>query len=299
MKKKLLSCACAGVMALSLAAPAFAAGTAISNGASVNFTGKPAEGEIAVVMQTGKKNLYVNPYGLPYTLGFGEVYTTAGATTFDKTKDIAIKEPDTAFEGFFSDTAVIQNNGTIALNVQVSMTTTNQGDAMFIEEADLPAANARIHQYMYGNLEIAPATISTGTAKVTKTAASGGTPAVMEEQTGVTIVTPTWTAKKTVAIPAGKDDGTDPDNTAAGTPSTVADTDIDLPAAQTVEDADTGLSSTVPGVVAYRLAGTTVPADAVPTGATAGTPVAVWKDVDFANVTVAFTFTPVAATPAP
>ena len=284
MNKKLLSCVCAGAMALSLAVPAFA--SAISNGASVDFTGKPAEGEIAVVMQTGKSNLYVNPYGLPYVLGYGEVYATAGATTFDKTKDIAIKEPDTASEGFFSDTAVIQNNGEIALSVNVTMTTTEKGKAKVVLEASKPTVGNVTAQYMYGNLEIAPATMATGTATVTKTAANGSTPAVMEEQTGVTVVTPNWAGKKTVAIPAGSGTAGQP-----GTPSTVADTQIDLPAATTTSEG--GISTTTPGVVAYRLAGTTIPMDKE--SAASADDVTPWADTDVADVTVAFTFTPVPA----
>lgn len=286
--KKMLAGVCAGAMALSLSAPAFA--TAIGNATEVDFTGKPAEGEIAVVMQTGKSNLYVNPYGLPYTLGFGEVYTTAGATTFDKTKDIAIQEPSTSTEGFFSDTAVIQNNGDIALNVNVTMTTTEQGNARVVLEANKPSATNVDGQYMYGNLEIAPATIGTGTATVTKTAAASGNPAVKEEQTDVTIVTPKWDDKEVVAIPAGSGTaGT------AGTPSAVADTGIDLPAAKTETDSF-GASTTTPGIVAYRLAGTTIPMDKVNATVTTVEP---WQEADVADVTVAFTFTPVVASSNP
>lgn len=291
--KKMLAGVCAGAMALSLTVPAFAAGS-ITNSMSVPFTGKPAEGEIAVVMQKGKTNLYVNPYGLPYTLGFGEVFVSGG-TTFDKTQDIAIKEPDTASEGFFSDTAVIQNNGDIALSVNVTMTTTENGNAKVVLEADKPTAGNVTGQYMYGNLEIAPATMATGTATVTKTAAVTGAnpaPAVMEEQTGVKVVTPNWAGKKTVAIPAGGGTaGT------AGTPSAVVDTQIDLPAVQTVEDENTGTSVTVPGVIAYRLAGSTIPMD---TESSVGADdVAPWDSADVADVTVAFTFTPVAASSNP
>lgn len=289
MNKKFLSRVCAGAMALSLAVPAFAATNPIRNDASVTFNGAPADGEIAVVMQTGTTNLYVNPYGLPYTLGFGEVFVSGGST-FDKTQDIAIKEPDTASEGFFSDTAVIQNNGNIALNVNVTMTTTEKGKAKVVLEANKPTVGNVTAQYMYGNLEIAPATQSTGTATVTKTAASGGTPAVKEEQTDVTIITPTWASKKTVAIPAGGGTaGT------AGTPSAVADTDIDLPAASTTTDENTGDTVTVPGVVAYRLAGTTIPMDKEST--TSANDVTPWDTADVADVTVAFTFTPVVAAP--
>lgn len=289
--KKMLAGVCAGAMALSLAVPAFAVDpTPIANTTSVDFTGKPAEGEIAVVMQKGKTNLYVNPYGLPYTLGYGEVHATAGAATFDKTKDIAIQEPATAIEGFFSDTAVIQNNGDVALNVHVTMTTTAQGNVKVVAaSSDVPSAGSINAQYMHGNLEIAPATIATGTATVTKTAASGSTPAVKEEQTGVTVVTPNWAGKKLVAIPACTTAGT------AGTPSAVTDTQIDLPAKTSVTD-DTGATTVTPGVVAYRLAGSTVAADAAVSPATSP---AVWAEEDVADVTVAFTFTPVVATPAP
>lgn len=289
--KKMLAGVCAGAMALSLSAPAFAA--AIDNATAVDFTGKPAEGEIAVVMQTGKSNLYVNPYGLPYTLGFGEVHATAGATTFDKTKDIAIQEPSTSTEGFFSDTAVIQNNGDIALNVNVTMTTTEKGKAKVVLEASKPAAGNVTAQYMYGNLEIAPATIGTGTATVTKTAetSAGAGDAVKEEQTDVTIVTPNWKDKKVVAIPAGSGTaGT------AGTPSAVADTTIDLPAAKTETDSF-GASTTTPGVIAYRLAGTTIPMDTESSGG--ADDVTPWDAGDVADVTVAFTFTPVVASSNP
>ena len=287
--KKMLAGVCAGAMALSLSAPAFA--TAIANPTEVDFTGKPAEGEIAVVMQTGKRNLYVNPYGLPYTLGFGEVFVSGG-TTFDKTQDLAIKEPATSTEGFFIYTAVIQNNGDVALSVNVTMTTTEQGNARVVLEANKPTATNVDGQYMYGNLEIAPATIKTGNAIVTKTAAQAGPPAVAaekEEQTDVKIVTPDWDSKQTVAIPAGSGTaGT------AGTPST-DDTGIDLPAAETVSDSFGGRTTT-PGVVAYRLAGTTIPMDKPNATVTTVEP---WQEADVADVTVAFTFAPVATTPAP
>lgn len=288
MNKKLLSCLCAGAMALSMAVPAFAAD--ISNGASVNFQGKPADGEIAVVMQTGGTNLYVNPYGLPYALGYGEVYATAGATTFDKTKDLAIQEPSTATEGFFSDTAVIQNNSDIDLDVKVSMTTTEKGDAKVVLAADVPAANSREHQYMHGNLEIATAELTTGTAKVTTTAAVTGAnpaPAVKTDVDGVQVVVPDWDSKATVAIPAGSGTaGT------AGAASAAADTGIMLAAAETTTDSF-GTSTTVPGFVAYRLAGTAAPADSDGSGG-AG---AAWAEADVADVTVAFTFTPHVPTP--
>lgn len=291
MSKKILSLVCVCALALCLAVPAFAAaGDPIGNGASVDFTGTPAEGEIAVVMQTGKTNLYVNPYGLPYTLGYGEVYATAGATTFDKTKDYAIKEPDTATEGFFSDTAVIRNNGTIALDVKVTMTTTEKGNAKVVAaQSGVPAAGNIDAQYMYGNLEITTATMAAGSATVTTTAATGSDPAVKTEETGVNVVTPDWDSKETVAIPAGSGTaGT------AGTPSAVADTGVVLAAFKSEHDENTGVTTNTPGLVAYRLAGTTVPADEAVSPATVP---ALWAEDDVADVTVAFTFTPHVDTP--
>lgn len=286
MNKKLLSCVCAGAMALALAVPAFAASSPIANSTATDFTGKPAEGEIAVVMQTGKSNLYVNPYGLPYTLGFGEVLA---GSEFDADTDIAIKEPDTATEGFFSDTAVIQNNGEIALDVSVSMTTTEKGALVFVADSTkVPGAGTLTKQCMYGELEITTATLETGTATVT--GASGKV-----EQAGVPIVTPDWAGKKTVAIPAGAAGADASPLTATigkGAASAAADTGVVLPAAAEVEDEATGTSVTVPGFVAYRLAGTAVPADKEASPATAP---AAWTDADVADVNVAFTFTPHAA----
>lgn len=297
MNKKFLSCVCAGAMALSLAAPAFAASNPIANGASVDFTGQPADGEIAVVMQTGSTKLYVNPYGLPFVLGYGEVSISGGAT-FDKTKDLAIKEPETASEGFFSDTAVIQNNGAIDLDVKVSMTTTEKGDLVFVAAASDVTAGNITKQVMYGNLEIATATLSTGTAKVTTTAAQAGPPAVdavKSEMDGVQIVTPDWANKQTVVIPAGAAgaDSTDVFTATAGkgAASAVTNTNVVLAASETVTDS-LGTSTTTPGFVAYRLAGTAVPADKE-TGS--NTSPAAWTDADVADVNVAFTFTPHAA----
>lgn len=283
MNKKLLSCVCAGAMALSMAVPAFA--TAITNSTATDFTGKPAEGDIAVVMQTGKSNLYVNPYGLPYTLGFGEVLA---GSAFDADTDIAIKEPDTASEGFFSDTAVIQNNGEVALDVSVSMTTTEKGTLVFVADSTkVPTAGSITKQVMYGELEITTATLATGTATVT--GASGKV-----EQSGVPIVTPDWAGKKTVAIPAGAAGATATPLTGTagkGAASAAADTGVTLAAATTTSAG--GIETTTPGFVAYRLAGTAVPADSDGSGG-AG---AAWTSTDVADVNVAFTFTPHVPTP--
>lgn len=298
--KKMLAGVCAGAMALSLTVPAFAAGTAISNGTAVNFTGKPAEGEIAVVMQTGKSNLYVNPYGLPWALGYGEVFVSGG-DTFDKTKDLAVEEPSTATEGFFSDTAVIQNNGDIDLDVSVSMTTTEKGDLVFVANSTkVPGSGTITKQVMYGELEIATAELTTGKAKVTTAAAVTGSdpkPAVKTEVDGVQIVIPDWENKETVAIPAGAAGADASPLTATagkGAASAAADTGVVLAAAETTTDSF-GTSTTTPGYVAYRLTGTAVPADKEVSPATAP---AAWTDADVADVTVAFTFAPHVDTPA-
>lgn len=290
--KKMLAGVCAGAMALSLTAPAFAAD--IDNGASVDFTGKPADGEIAVVMQTGGRNLYVNPYGLPYTLGYGEVFVSGG-NTFDKTTDLAIKEPSTVTNGFFSDTAVIQNNGDVALDVKVSMTTTEKNNLVFVAaQNQVPTAGTLTKQFMYGNLEIATATLETGKAKVTTTAAQAGPPAVDAVKTevdGVQIVIPDWDNRQTVAIPAGAAGAAaDPLTGTAGkgAASAAENTNVVLAASETTTDS-LGTSTTTPGFVAYRLAGTTVPADKE---ASAGAGISAWDSDDVADVTVAFTFTP-------
>lgn len=261
--KKMLASVCAGAMALSLTVPAFAAPTdPITNDAAVTFSGAPATGEIAVVMQTGATNLYVNPYGLPYMLGNGEVMA---GSTFDKDTDLAIAEAPTS-NGFFSDTAVIQNNGETALAVKVSMTTTEKGAVKVVATA--PTGSVADHT-LNGNLEIAPATVVTGTAKVT--GASGKV-----DMADVKIVTPDWDDKETVAIPAGS--GT---AGSAGTPSAVADTGVVLPAATSSLDAASGQMVTTPGYVAYRLAGSAYLKSATD-----------WEEQDVADVAVAFTFAP-------
>lgn len=265
--KKFLAGVCTGALALSLSAPAFAGN--ISNPNQTTFNGNATiSGTVSVKVLAGSTNLYINPYGVAYKLDNGEVFTTVGATTFDKTKDFAIAEAETS-AGFFSDTVAIQNNSSKDLKVGVSMTTTEKtGSAVkFVAAApgSAPADNT-----MWGNFEITSATVETGTAKVTKTVGQDKV-----EETGVNIITPDWTASKTIAIPAGSGTaGT------AGNPSAVTDTTFVLPKAEVTEGM--GGSTTTPGYAAYRLTGSVA----------IGTTNNVWPVADLADVDVAFTFLP-------
>lgn len=279
MSKKFLALACALVLALSLAAPVFAA--PITNSMSTNFAGAVADGEVAVTLVYGTTKLYVNPYGIPYAAGFGEVKAGGAAAVFAKATDVAIAEAAVT-DSLFSDTAVIRNDGEVALDVSASLISTPTANVAVV--ADATAADGTDHS-VYGKLEVAPATAGTGTAKVTTTAAGANPatdPAVKSDVTGVTIITPNWasTDKKSIPLPTvGK-------GTTASAASAAADAGT-LPAKQVLVDSDTGAKTEVPGYLAYRVVGT-----AVPKTSTA------WETTDLVSVSVAFTFAPHVDTPA-
>lgn len=272
--KKFLASACAGAMALSLAVPAFASN--VSNPNKTDFTGAIADNTTGTVSVSLRANaatkLYVNPYGVSYDLPYGEV-KTAGAD-FDVDKDLVIAQ-GTSAAGFFSDVAVIENKSTSALTVGYTLTTTEKGAVKVVAAApgSTPTANT-----LYGSFEITSATMSTGTAEVTK--ADGTT---KEEKTGVTIITPDWsaTAKKSMPIPAG---GGTAGTAGTATSSTPAQ-NYTLAAATSTTDPMTQAVTITPAYAAYRLTGTAVSGEA--SGATIP-----WAQADVANVTVAFTFTP-------
>lgn len=76
--KKLLAVLCACALVFALAVPVFAGDDdPIENPTQTDFTGKTPSATVSVQVIAGVKELYVNPYGLPYTLpnGSGTVPT--------------------------------------------------------------------------------------------------------------------------------------------------------------------------------------------------------------------------------
>lgn len=268
--KKFLASACAGALAISMAVPAMAAN--VTNPNSTTFSGALADaagGTVSVRVRAASTKLYVNPYGVSYDLPYGEVKTAAA--DFNVDEDLVITQGTTA-AGFFSDVALIENNSTAALNVGVTLTTTEKGAVKVVASA--PAGGTASDNTLYGNFEIASAAATTGTVDVSK---ADGT---KESKTGVSIVTPNWadTNKKTLAIPAGSGTaGT------AGSASTMpAAQQYTLAGATSTTDSISGTTTVTPSYAAYRLSGT----------ALIGTTNNAWANADVADVVVALTFTP-------
>lgn len=273
--KKFLAGVCTGALALSLAVPAFASN--ITNDNSTTFTGAAAStagGTVSVRVRTASTKLYVNPYGVSYDLPYGEVKTAGAAFNVDE--DLVITQGNTA-AGFFSDTALIENNSTSALKVGATLTTTDKAGVKFVGAA--PAGGTAADNTLYGNFEITSATVSTGAVKVSDASGNLGSTATA----GVTIVTPNWadTNKKTFAIPAGAAGAGG--SAGAGTPGTMpAAQQYTLAAATSTTDPVTQAVTVTPSYAAYRLTGT----------ALIGTTNNLWPTADVADVVVALTFTP-------
>lgn len=256
--KKFLAGAFAGALALSLTAPAFA--TAMTNPTETLFTGAAAPNTVSVsVKKVTAPKLYVNPYGMSYSPDDSQVLAGASLAT----GDMVIKESSTS-AGFYSDTAVIENNSTTNLGVKVTLKSespsSGTASTAVVVAAD-PGSTAPTVNTLYGHFEIADATPVTGT---------------VDSVDGVVTVTPDWATAKQVVIPACGAGS-------AGT-ATTTDTQYTLKAA-TVTTGMGGVTTTTPGYAAFRLTG----------DAYIGTTGNSWAATDLVNVTVAFTFTPAAA----
>ena len=248
--RKLLAGICTGALVISLAVPAFA--DDLANPTKTEFTGDTgANLTVSVsVKAAAAPKLYVNPYGMAYTPA--DITISGGSGD-----NIVIKETPTS-AGFFSDTALIENKSTSSFGVKVTLTTESEGSVAIVA-AD-PGATPPTVNTMYGHFEIADATFASGT------------------------VTPDWTTKKQVVIPAtsAASGGTN------GTATSTGDTGYTLNAASSTTDSMSGTTTVTPAYAAFRLTGNSY------VGSTAGT---TWADTDLVNVSVAFTFTPAPATP--
>lgn len=259
--KKFLAGAFAGALALSLTVPAFA----MSNPTETVFTGATAPLTVSVsVKKVATPKLYVNPYGMSYSPADSQVLAGASLAS----GDMVIEESPTS-AGFYSDTAVIENNSTAALGVKVTLKSESPSPsggtastAVVVAGATAPSAPSV--NTLWGHFEIADATAVSGTVNTVD---------------DVITVTPDWTSAKRVVIPA----------CAAGAAGTATTTDTTYTLAAATESTDmSGTTTTTPGYAAFRLTGNAYMGSS-------GT----WDATDLINVTVAFTFTPAAASSNP
>lgn len=277
--KKTLAVLCAGALMFALAVPTFAADAtngSIQNGTEIVFTGALAdENKVSVSVLTALKKLYVNPYGLPYSIENGTVMIPN--PDFDDTQPEDEDNPkmkpsgDTIQEGsttsgWFSNTAAIRNESTTALDISVTMRTTEQGNVkVAASETTNPADNT-----LYGKFEIVTATYDTKT-KLIKPG--------------------DWASAESLAIPAGSGTAGQP-----GTPTKQnVPNDFFLPGAVAGTD-DLGKPTLAPAYVAFRLRGFAVFGS---NSAAAAGGVDTWGEGDVANVSVAFSFSPTTPQPTP
>lgn len=261
--KKILAVLCVCALAFSLAIPAFAA-TGIENDASLTLEGSttndPDNLTIAVSVLYAMKKLYVNPYGLPYT-----IKTTAlkeGPDDSATNTNLTIQE-ETVTAGWFSNTAVIRNNSLTPLKVSVTISTEVHGAARVVEnKAD--ADNYKSNNCVYGTFQITQA----------KAAGSVITPTDWKEDT---TGDGTNGHMKEVSIRATGDPNTGAQDTrftvAAATPPTGIQTE------------------NTPAYAAFRIrGGAVICSEDSAADATASSIANVWPDEDVVDMTVAFSF---------
>lgn len=260
-KKKLLAVLCTCALLFALAVPAFASNNAMTNPTENTFEGSDMDDELTVSVSVlkGANKLYVNPYGLPYTIREGTAKNAAGTATGEK-----IKEGVTT-DGWFSTTSVIKNESTKELKISVTMKTVERSaNVKVVANEDAVAANSAFN-CLYGNLQLAPASYDS-TSK---------------------LITPDWDSKKEVAVP-----------TVASPLTTATYTELDIDAADDSQRDAAGRPIIEPGFAAFRIRGHAVIGSGEATGAdaTAGG-AAEWAKGDLADVTVAFSFEPVTPEP--
>lgn len=270
--KKLLAATCAGAMALSLTVPAFAAGQAF-DGQKTNFTAEIATddiGSVSVAVPTSAK-LYVNPYGALIQLKDGEENFGTG------TSEMAIKQGSVS-DTLFSQTRLVKNTGTQALDLKVVANSTQGTNASATVKAQFVAMKTDETTFesdttvadsapeMMGFFEIKTATVADGVASAV-------------EWTDFADYDP---AAKSGMVPIE----------VSGTPGTATTVCYTLPAA-TTEDVDDGYGGTtevtVPSYAAFHLVGKLNP----------NVTSTVWANTttDLPTVNVVFTFTPATVAP--
>lgn len=176
--KNLIAVLCVCAMVFALAVPVFADEATngnIGNSTKTDFEGTPVPDPdnltVSVQVLTALTKLYVNPYGLPYTIKDGKI-GTAPEEGQEDTRD-SIKEGMTT-DGWFSHTAIIKNESDGELHVIVTMTTTEQGDVKVVSYATGSGENFEPRENsLYGKLEIVSAYYDYDTNAITPRAWDG------------------------------------------------------------------------------------------------------------------------------
>lgn len=268
--KKLLVVLCALTLVFALAIPVFA--NAIANGTQTVFEGSTTDDlTVSVSVLKGNDKLYVNPYGLPYsiqnTVAQKPVKGDSGVEWEDADETIV---EGTTTNGWFSTTSALKNESLTPLKVSVTMKSELSTGASAARVKILDASTEEVTEHedkifncLWGNLELAGASYDTGKK----------------------LLTPDW-------------DGENTDVVTVGVPKlneTVADdTAFVLDGADPDAVDNNGRPWTAPGYAAFRIRGSAKIADA--DEATPGeTPITEWKDTDLVDVTVAFSFQPAGA----
>ena len=272
--KKLLAVLCVCAMVFALVLPVFAADDdddatsgSIKNPLENDFVGSNPDSSltVSVAVLKGDNKLYVNPYGLPYTIPDKKV--ALDQKPIDESEEKADIKEGTTTAGWFSTTSLVQNRSNGALKVSVTMTTTEHGDVKVVKVGPgdtVPTSATVSNNTLYGELRLAKATYD----------ADNGT------------ITPDWTAATgdmvTIPVPAGADTPNQ-----KGTPdvTSVLDVGFTLDAAGTRYDPSTQTDVTSPSYAAFQIRGNAVMAP----GASSGD-IGSWDKADLADVTVAFSF---------
>ena len=275
MKKKLLAVLCACAIAFSLAIPVFAESTAseIPNGTKIIFEGTfpDTNTTVSVSVLTGLTNLYVNPYGLPYTIKDGEVMEPSAQNPQVMEPTGEVIEEGITTDGWFSNTAAIRNDSDAKLDVFVTMTTTEKGNVKVIADPNNPAYTSSDNT-LYGRFEITKAT-----ATDTQNA---------EEEDIKLIKATNWNDVYTVGIPVGGQTV----RTAAPMDAATNANAFSIDAGRPDVDLDTGLPIIVPTYATFRLRGSAVVGSG--SGGASDGDASGWLSSDVADVAVAFSFKP-------
>lgn len=263
LKKRILSCAMAGVLAMSLAVPAFAAGgDADADPAPTNtkttITGAYEEADIDVVVPTAG-NVVINPYGLGVTVTTSEGVKVNIAGQI-MTAPLAIKnKTDLNLSVGATVVAVLPEDATMKLN-----TSSTKGTPDLAEDAE---------GY------VAPATGKNAFVKLDVVAAPNAVSGDEDDTLADNIIKEyakeaNWAKANSVVV---------------GTKAATGENLATLKKAN-VDTTDGSFTSYAAGSIAlFRLSGDCVTAPKTP-----------WAETDTFTVNVAFSFTPAAATtPAP
>ena len=281
--KKLLAVLCVCALALALAVPAFAEATPgdassgnIKNPLENEFVGTNPEDQnsgltVSVAVLKGANKLYVNPYGLPYTIPTGSI---------ENSTDTIVEGTTTA--GWFSTTSLIKNESENDLKLKVTMTTTEKGGVKVVTPANAPATGTTpADNTLYGYLEITTATRATD-GKITPNwvaATGGGDHANL----------------RVVPVPAGSGTAGEAGSPAKDVVPDVRTGGTGTPAGFTLTKMIVGTGANVgidtPSYAAFRIRGFAVVGGSDASGSNASDGNASgWLEGDLADVVVAFSF---------